>query len=133
MNITNHKIRTWAAVACALLFSCDNGRAPLASETVRPEAGRAVIGDPGDGATGIGRPPRYKVRFEFSKTRYTLNIFKHLEFASNAFVFEVPVDKAFYDSVSPGDKIEDFHRKGLMYFSGDVGLWVLEVVSKTTE
>ena len=60
----------------------------------------------------------YVVTFRIKQSHFTLDIGEHLKDSMNEITFEVPVDKAYYDSVSVGDTINDDFRMGSLIMHG---------------
>ncbi len=72
----------------------------------------------------------YIVTFEARQTHLSLDISEHLKDAANAYTFQVPVDKAFYDSVSIGQEYTREFRAGSMLLKGTFGSNKITIVGK---
>lgn len=73
---------------------------------------------------------RYIIEFKLKQTHFTLDLGQHAKDAINTIVFELPVDKAFYDSVQEGDVIVNEFRSGSLIISGSFGKWKMTVNKK---
>lgn len=73
---------------------------------------------------------QYIVTFEMSQSHLTLSISEHIKDAMNKATFDMPVDKRFYDSVKPGQRIVNDFRAGSFIMRGSFGNWSLTVKSK---
>jgi len=51
--------------------------------------------------------PLYLLTIKSKKSSFTMDLGKHFRDSLNAFTFTIPVDKAFYNSVSIGDRLAD--------------------------
>jgi len=72
----------------------------------------------------------YIVTFEARQTHFSLDISEHLKDAANAYTFQVPVDKTFYDSVSIGQEYTREFRAGSMLLKGTLGSNKITIVGK---
>ena len=81
-------------------------------------------------ATETNETKRYVVTLEVRETHFTLSISQHIKDAANASTFEIPVDKAFYDSVKVGDILNDKFRTGSLILSGSFGNWKVSIKEK---
>lgn len=72
----------------------------------------------------------YIVTFEARQTHFYLDISEHLKDAANAYTFQVPVDKTFYDSVSIGQEYTREFRAGSMLLKGTLGSNKITIVGK---
>ena len=72
----------------------------------------------------------YIVTFEARQTHFSLDISEHLKDATNAYTFQVPVDKTFYDSVSIGQEYTREFRAGSMLLKGTLGSNKITIVGK---
>lgn len=72
----------------------------------------------------------YIVTFEARQTHLSLDISEHLKDAANAYTFQVPVDKTFYDSVSIGQEYTREFRAGSMLLKGTLGSNKITIVGK---
>lgn len=59
-----------------------------------------------------------------------MDISEHLKDAANAYTFQVPVDKTFYDSVSIGQEYTREFRAGSMLLKGTLGSNKITIVGK---
>lgn len=66
----------------------------------------------------------YVVTFRIKQSHFTLDIGEHLKDSMNEITFEVPVNKAYYDSVSVGDTINDDFSYGITDYARFI--WELE-------
>ena len=74
---------------------------------------------------------RYVIEFKLKQTHFTLDLGQHAKDAMNTIIFELPVDKDFYDSVQEGDVIVNKLRSGSLIISGSFGKWKMIVNKKT--
>ena len=75
----------------------------------------------------------YVVTFRIKQSNFTLDIGEHLKDSMNEITFEVPVDKAYYDSVSVGDTINDDFRMGSLIMHGSFGNWKVTIEKKEVQ
>lgn len=75
----------------------------------------------------------YVVTFRIKQSHFTLDIGEHLKDSMNEITFEVPVDKAYYDSVSVGDTINDDFRMGSLIMHGSFGNWKVTIEKKEVQ
>lgn len=75
----------------------------------------------------------YVVTFRIKQSHFTLDIGEHLKDSMNEITFEVPVDKAYYDSVSVGDTINDDFRMGSLIMHGSFGNWKVTIDKKEVQ
>lgn len=75
----------------------------------------------------------YVVTFRIKQSHFTLDIGEHLKDSMNEITFEVPVNKAYYDSVSVGDTINDDFRMGSLIMHGSFGNWKVTVDKKEVQ
>lgn len=72
----------------------------------------------------------YVVTFRIKQTHITLDIGEHIKGSMNEIIFDVAVDKEYYDSVSVGDTIKDDFRMGSLVMHGSFGNWKVSVDNK---
>lgn len=72
----------------------------------------------------------YVVTLKIKQTHFTLNIGEHIKDAMNEITLEIPVDKAYFDSVSVGDVINKEFRVGSLIMHGSFGNWKVSVENK---
>jgi hypothetical protein len=72
----------------------------------------------------------YIITFEARQTHFSLDISEHLKDAANAYTFQIPVDKTFYDSVSIGQEYTREFRAGSMLLKGTLGSNKITIVGK---
>jgi uncharacterized coiled-coil protein SlyX len=72
----------------------------------------------------------YIVTFEARQTHFSLDLSEHLKDAANAYTFQVPVDKDFYNSVSVGQEFTRDFRAGSMLLRGTFGSNKITIVGK---
>ena len=69
----------------------------------------------------------YIIRFKAKQTHLSLDLSDHLKDAANAYEFEIPVDRDFYESVHEGQELTSSFRAGSMLLCGTFGsnkVWV---------
>lgn len=75
----------------------------------------------------------YIIKIKIHQTTYTLDIGEHIKNKINDITFEIPVDKAYYDKCSIGQKISDPGLKvGSLIMDGDFSKLNVKIVSKRT-
>lgn len=75
----------------------------------------------------------YIVKIKIHQTTYTLDIEEHIKNKINDVEFEIPVDKAYYDKCSIGQKVSDTGLKiGSLIFNGDFSKLKIKIVGKRT-
>lgn len=75
----------------------------------------------------------YIVKIKIHQTTYTLDIEEHIKNKINDVEFEIPVDKAYYDRCSIGQKVSDTGLKiGSLIFNGDFSKLKIKIVGKRT-
>lgn len=72
----------------------------------------------------------YVVTFEARQTHMSLDLSEQLKDAANAYRFQVPVDKDFYDSVRVGQEYTREFRAGSMLLKGTFGSNKITIVEK---
>jgi len=80
-------------------------------EELKPKADQleATVQSDGD--------PVYLLTIKNKKSRFSLDVIKHLKDEVNAFEFTIPVDRSLYNSVSIGDKLADSPTWGSSFCS----------------
>lgn len=73
---------------------------------------------------------RYVLTLNISQSHFTLDITQHMKDAMNDIEMQIPVDKAFFDSVKEGQMLKDDFRMGSLLFRGSFGNWEVKVVKK---
>lgn len=75
----------------------------------------------------------YIIKIKIHQTTYTLDIEEHIKNKINDVEFEIPVDKAYYDKCSVGQKVSDTGLKiGSLIFNGDFSKLKIKIVGKRT-
>ena len=75
----------------------------------------------------------YIVKIKIHQTTYTLDIGEHIKNKINDIVFEIPVDKAYYDRCSIGQKVSDPGLKfGSLLMDGDFSKLNVKIIGKRT-
>ena len=77
-----------------------------------------------------GRKVNYIIKIKGQQSRFSLDIGEHIKDAANAFDFEIPVSKEFYDAHEVGDKISESFRGGSLILRGSIGSMNLTVIEK---
>ena len=76
----------------------------------------------------------YIVKIKIHQTTYTLDIAEHIKNKINDIEFEIPVDKAYYDKCSIGQKVSDPGLKiGSLLVNGDFSKLKVKITGKRTE
>lgn len=76
---------------------------------------------------------RYVLSIKGKQSRFSLDLGEHAKDAMNAFTFDIPVDAAFYKSVSIGTELVDDFRSGSFIMNGSFGSMTLTVINKRIE
>jgi cell division protein FtsB len=75
----------------------------------------------------------YIVKIKIHQTTYTLDIGEHIKNKINDIEFEIPVDKAYYDKCSIGQKVSDPGLKlGSLLVNGDFSKLKVKITGKRT-
>lgn len=72
----------------------------------------------------------YIVIFEVKQTHISLDLTEHLKDSVNAYRFQVPVDKDFYDNVRVGQELTQNFRFGSLLLKGTFGSNKIMIVDK---
>ena len=72
----------------------------------------------------------YIITFEAKQTHVSLDLTDHLKDAANAYTFQIPVDKDFYESVKVGQELTNNFRGGSLLLKGSLGSNKITVVEK---
>lgn len=73
---------------------------------------------------------RYVLTLNISQSHFTLDITQHMKDAMNDIDMQIPVDKAFFDSVKEGQLLKNDFRMGSLLLRGSFGNWEVKVVKK---
>ena len=75
----------------------------------------------------------YIVKIKIHQTTYTLDIGEHIKNKINDIMFEIPVDKSYYDRCSIGQVVSDPGLKvGSLVFDGDFSKLKITIIGKRT-
>lgn len=75
----------------------------------------------------------YIVKIKIHQTTYSLDIGEHIKNRINDIVFEIPVDKAYYDRCSIGQTVSDPGLKiGSLIMDGDFSKLKITIINKRT-
>lgn len=75
----------------------------------------------------------YIVKIKIHQTTYTLDLEEHIKNKINDIEFEIPVDKAYYDNCSIGQKVSDTGLKlGSLLVNGDFSKLNVKIIGKRT-
>ena len=75
----------------------------------------------------------YIVKIKIHQTTYTLDLEEHIKNKINDIEFEIPVDKAYYDKCSIGQKVSDPGLKlGSLLVNGDFSKLKVKITGKRT-
>lgn len=75
----------------------------------------------------------YIVKIKIHQTTYTLDLEEHIKNKINDITFEIPVDKAYYDNCSIGQKVSDPGLKlGSLLVNGDFSKLKVKIIGKRT-
>lgn len=75
----------------------------------------------------------YIVKIKIHQTTYTLDIGEHIKNKINDIEFEIPVDKAYYDKCSIGQRVSDPGLKlGSLLMNGDFSKLKIKITGKRT-
>ena len=75
----------------------------------------------------------YIVKIKIHQTTYTLDLEEHIKNKINDIEFEIPVDKAYYDNCSIGQKVSDPGLKlGSLLVNGDFSKLKVKIIGKRT-
>ena len=75
----------------------------------------------------------YIVKIKIHQTTYTLDLEEHIKNKINDIEFEIPVDKAYYDNCSIGQKVSDPGLKlGSLLVNGDFSKLNVKIIGKRT-
>ena len=75
----------------------------------------------------------YIVKIKIHQTTYSLDIEEHIKNKINDVEFEIPVDKAYYDNCSIGQKVTDPGMKlGSLLVDGDFSKLKIKIIGKRT-
>lgn len=75
----------------------------------------------------------YVVVLNIGQTHYSLDLNEYMKDQMNELELPIPVSKEFYDSVRPGDVIDNSFRSGSLMFKGSLGAWDITVADKYIE
>lgn len=75
----------------------------------------------------------YILTIRVKQDHLSLDLNKHAKDIINAFEFDIPVDKEYYDSVSKGDVLNNDFRGGSFLTAGTVGKWDVSIEDKSIE
>ena len=73
---------------------------------------------------------RHILTLELSMSRFSLDVWDHVKDSMNGGKFDIPVDKAFYDSVKAGDSLADGFKAGSFLMRGSLGSFHIRVKGK---
>ena len=77
-----------------------------------------------------GKNPIYYLTIKSKKSSFTLDMGQHIKDAANAFTFDIPVDRGFYNSVNVGSNLKEASMNGSLWMSGKFGSVNLTVEKK---
>jgi hypothetical protein len=77
-----------------------------------------------------GNPPIYMIKVKAKQDRFSLSLSAHAKDEMNAFEFEIPVDKRYYDQLRVGGTMVKSFRGGSAFISGTASSMKLTVIKK---
>lgn len=74
----------------------------------------------------------YMVEIDIRNSSFSLDLGKHLRNAMNAIQMEIPVDKAFYDSVQVGQELKSGFKTASFFMKGSISSIKVKCTRKWT-